>query len=373
VRGSLDAGDGPKTGEAAENCADRRERNSVFIGYFGPFCFLAVLPVLGLSGVLAPLSILPALIIFLLIGEALPWRRFAGPKRHDRLAYRLLPWFYIPSQLGVLVWGAAMAADPARDLSSIVVLGLTIGLCCGIFGVLAAHEMVHSRSRAEQALGQILLASMCYRHFRIAHVYGHHRFAGTPQDAATARKSESAYAFLVRSVLGQVTFAYQFECRRLKGRRLGILRHRLHQDAVCQILLYGTFLVFQPRIALFLALESVFAILVLEMFNYVAHYGLERRIGPDGRPERLTAYHSWNGKGAFANALIFNMGRHSDHHFRPTEPYQNLEPMPAVPELPGGYAGAILLAFVPPLWRQLMDPKVESWMNAVEPGKLTAY
>jgi alkane 1-monooxygenase len=333
----------------------------VFLGYLGPFCFLAMLPVLASFGTAAPLGVLPVLIVLLLIGEALPWRRFADPHPRSRLAYRLLPWFYIPSQLGVILWGAIAAADPARALSSVAVLGLTIGVFCGIFGVLAAHEMVHSRSRIEQALGQLLLVGMGYRHFRIAHVYGHHRFAGTPEDPATARKSENAYAFLVRSVFGQVAFSYHFETRRLKGRRLAFFAHRLHQDAAFQIALYGTLLIFQPRIALFLAIESVFAILVLEMFNYVAHYGLERRVGPEGRREKLAAYHSWNSRGAFANALTFNMGRHSDHHFRPAEPYQTLEPLPA-PYLPGGYAGAILIALVPPLWRYLMDPKVDHWV-----------
>ena len=52
------------------------------------------------------------------------------------------------------------------------------------------------------------------------------------------------------------------------------------------------------------------------------------------------------------------MGRHSDHHRRPAAPFEQLRRLDAAPELPAGYAGSILLAFVPPLWRRVMDKRV---------------
>jgi alkane 1-monooxygenase len=110
----------------------------------------------------------------------------------------------------------------------------------------------------------------------------------------------------------------------------------------------------------FLAAESAVAIAVLEMFNYVAHYGLIRERDAGGRLEPFAPHHSWNSSNVLANPIIFNMGRHSDHHTRPSVPYQTLRYIAEAPELPAGYAGSILLALVPPLWRRVMDPKIQN-------------
>jgi alkane 1-monooxygenase len=98
----------------------------------------------------------------------------------------------------------------------------------------------------------------------------------------------------------------------------------------------------------------------LETFNYVAHYGLSRRVGGDGRVERLTAQHSWNSARRMNNAALFNMGHHSDHHRLMTRSYEGLEPLAGAAELPSGYAAALLMALVPPLWRRVMDPRAEA-------------
>ncbi|HMQ26283.1 MAG TPA: hypothetical protein PKA98_09875, partial [Acidimicrobiales bacterium] len=42
----------------------------------------------------------------------------------------------------------------------------------------------------------------------------------------------------------------------------------------------------------------------------------------------------------------------------PTRRFQTLRHFDDVPQLPTGYAGMIVLATVPPLWRRVMDPKV---------------
>jgi alkane 1-monooxygenase len=109
---------------------------------------------------------------------------------------------------------------------------------------------------------------------------------------------------------------------------------------------------------IFFAAESYVAISVLEMFNYVAHYGLFRERNAVGSLEPFAPYHSWNSSNVMANPIIFNMGRHSDHHTRPSSLYETLRYIEGSPELPAGYAGSILLALVPPLWRRVMDPRV---------------
>jgi alkane 1-monooxygenase len=59
------------------------------------------------------------------------------------------------------------------------------------------------------------------------------------------------------------------------------------------------------------------------------------------------------------------MGRHSDHHRRPAAAYQALSEIGNAPELPLGYAGSILLALVPPLWRRVMDPRASGWRKII--------
>ncbi len=53
---------------------------------------------------------------------------------------------------------------------------------------------------------------------------------------------------------------------------------------------------------------------LLEIINYVEHYGLHRRKGEDGRYERTNHTHSWNSNFVFTNLVLFHLQRHSDHH-----------------------------------------------------------
>jgi alkane 1-monooxygenase len=115
--------------------------------------------------------------------------------------------------------------------------------------------------------------------------------------------------------------------------------------------------------------QAALAVVLLELFNYIAHYGLSRSY-TEGRLSKLGPHHCWNSARRMNNWSLFNMGRHGDHHRRPTAPYQALQAEPAAPELPFGYAGAILLALAPPLWRRAMDPRAALW-SRVEAGELT--
>jgi alkane 1-monooxygenase len=138
-----------------------------------------------------------------------------------------------------------------------------------------------------------------------------------------------------------------------------MLENRTLQDIFAIILVYaGIIAGFGMRGALFFLFQSAVAIVVLELFNYIAHYGLVRRIRDNGRLAPLSDACSWNTSNEFANLLLFNMGRHSDHHRRPAAAYPLLAGVSEAPELPLGYSGSILLALLPPLWRRVMDPCV---------------
>jgi alkane 1-monooxygenase len=325
--------------------------------FASPFLFALSVPVLYYSvAPCAPFLTVAALLAALIGAEFVSIRGSAAPPGETPRAYRFLPILYVPIQLAVIAW----ALFVARETSGVglAAFALSIGVTTGVFGVLAAHELVHGHDRAERTLGLALLTGMTYRHFRIAHVYGHHRYAATDRDPASARLGEGFYAFLVRTVATQFTDAWGFERQRIARHKGGLLENRVARDVMAMLIVYLAIgALFGPAGVVFFAAESAVAILVLEMFNYIAHYGLRRRSTESGR-EPFGRAHSWNSSNVLANALIFNMGRHSAHHARPDAPYESLTWIAAAPELPAGYAGSILLALVPPLWRRVMDPAV---------------
>ena len=115
---------------------------------------------------------------------------------------------------------------------------------------------------------------------------------------------------------------------------------------------------FGPVVLPWLAGQAVLGFCLLEAVNYLEHYGLRRRKLPTGRYERVGPQHSWNSDSIVANACLFQLQRHSDHHANPTRRYQTLRAHPDAPQLPAGYATMILLALIPPLWRHVMDRRV---------------
>jgi alkane 1-monooxygenase len=333
--------------------------------FTGPFGFLISIPALyGLSPgapLLTPLAILFALLVTEQIGRGLQ------PHHEASHAFRLLPILYIPAQLAVILWAALVTASSGHSSIAFVSLTISVGACSGVFGMLAAHEMVHSRSRWDQRLGLLMLFGMSYPHFRIAHVHGHHRSAATERDASTARIGESFYRFLLRTIPGQIVLAWSFEQRRTRRKPVPPICNRVVLGALLLVLVYAALALFQLKSAAFVAAESAVAIIVLELFNYVAHYGLVRHTRR-GALEPFADHHSWNSPGT-GNFLIFNMGRHSDHHHRPAISYEHLQPASGAPELPLGYAGSILLALAPPLWCAVMDHRIKPLAaGGLEPG-----
>lgn len=277
-------------------------------------------------------------------------------------AARWIPRVYILLQLAATAAAAVLVARPGTSALETVGLTLSAGVTTGVFGFLAAHEMIHSPDRRERALGLMLLGSVFYMHFRIAHVYGHHRRAATAEDPATARLGEGLYTFIGRTTVGQFREAWSFEARRRRrtGRPvIGLGNRMIHYLAVEALFGLAVALVSLRALA-FLLVVAAIAIVLLESFNYVAHYGLRRRILSDGRPERFAPRHSWNSGRRMNNAALFNMGRHSDHHRAMTHSYEGLQPLSGDAQLPSGYAAALLTAFVPPLWKRVMDPRARA-------------
>jgi alkane 1-monooxygenase len=186
----------------------------------------------------------------------------------------------------------------------------------------------------------------------------------TPDDPASSRLGESFYAFWPRTVIGSLRNAWRLEARRI-GRhdkhpfRIG--NDVLNSWLMTAVLWAVMIIVLGPGIAPYLLVQALIAITLLEAVNYLEHYGMLRQIvGKPGfeRYERVDPTHSWNSNHIATNVLLYHLQRHSDHHAHPTRRYQALRDHAQAPALPTGYAGMILLALVPPLWRRVMDPRV---------------
>jgi alkane 1-monooxygenase len=111
--------------------------------------------------------------------------------------------------------------------------------------------------------------------------------------------------------------------------------------------------------------QSFFAFSLLELVNYIEHYGMKRKILENGRFERVTALHSWNASHIVSNFLLFQLQRHSDHHANAYKPFQVLNHYEESPQLPSGYSAMIILALFPPLWFKVMDKRLADWKEKV--------
>lgn len=243
-------------------------------------------------------------------------------------------------------------------------IGMTcsVGLIVGTSGINVAHELGHRSKKSEQFLAKVLLLPALYMHFFIEHNRGHHKHVSTDADPASARLGENLYAFWWRSVSGSWVNAWKLEARRLqkKGQRWfswdnEMLRFQVFQLGylLCVGLLYAWWMV------LYALAVAIFGFLLLESVNYIEHYGLRRKNLPNGHPEPVQPWHSWNSDHELGRIFLYELTRHSDHHFKASRKYQVLRHFDESPQLPFGYPTSIIIALFPPLWFALMNPRVK--------------
>ncbi|HYQ77674.1 MAG TPA: alkane 1-monooxygenase [Solirubrobacterales bacterium] len=274
--------------------------------------------------------------------------------------YRWCTYVFIPIQYAGLVFACWMWANGDLTLAEDIGLALTMAVVGGI-AINTAHELGHKRASSEKWLSRIALAQTGYGHFFIEHNRGHHVKVATPEDPASSRLGEGFWAFLPRTVVGSLRSAWGIETTRLD--RLGKSHWSIHNDilsawAMTVVLFAGLTLAFGPVVLPYLLVQAVIGFSLLEVVNYLEHYGLLRQKREDGRYERCLPAHSWNSNNVASNVLLYHLQRHSDHHANPTRRYQALRHVDEAPQLPTGYAGMIVLAWFPPLWRRVMDPRL---------------
>jgi alkane 1-monooxygenase len=274
--------------------------------------------------------------------------------------YRWCTYLYLPLQYAGLVLACWLFSRPSLSTVDKVGLALTVGMVSGV-AINTAHELGHKRADLERWLSRLALAQSGYGHFFIEHNRGHHVKVATPEDPASARLGESFYAFWPRTVAGSLRSAWALERTRLRRLDSGPWTPRndiLTAWAMSLALFALLAVVFGAEVLPFLAIQAVVGFSLLEVVNYLEHYGLLRQRREDGRYERTRPEHSWNSNSAASNVLLYHLQRHSDHHANPVRRYQALRHVDEAPQLPTGYAGMILLALVPPLWRRVMDHRV---------------
>jgi alkane 1-monooxygenase len=274
--------------------------------------------------------------------------------------YRWCTYLYLPIQYAGLVFACWLWSHGHLSGIDKIGLALTVAMVSGI-AINTAHELGHKRASLERWLSKVGLAQSGYGHFFIEHNRGHHVRVATPEDPASARLGESFYAFLPRTVLGSLRSAWELE--RVRLRRLDSSPWTPRNDILSawamSAVLYAVLLAaFGLAILPYLIIQAVVGFSLLEVVNYLEHYGLLRQRREDGRYERTRPEHSWNSNSAASNVLLYHLQRHSDHHANPIRRYQALRHVKEAPQLPTGYAGMIVLAVVPPLWRRIMDRRV---------------
>lgn len=274
--------------------------------------------------------------------------------------YRRLTYATVPLHFVTLVGAAWYAGTQGLSVWGLIGLAIVTGLTSGL-AINTGHELGHKNSRIEKLLAKLVLAVPAYGHFTIDHNLGHHRNVSTPGDPASARMGESIYKFALREIPGAFKEAWAIERDRLQRRERSIWHpnNQILQSYYLTALLNIALIVWLGWVMVpFLLLHHASAYWQLTSANYIEHYGLLREQDENGKYERCEPRHSWNSNHVFSNLVLFHLERHSDHHASPLRRYQALRHFDDAPQLPNGYFGVYLLAYVPVLWFRVMDKRL---------------
>ena len=287
----------------------------------------------------------------------------------DRI-YDFLLYLILPIQYAILIWFLIIIDNPEATWWVTGGKILSMGLCCGILGINGAHELGHRIQPYEKIMAKSLLLTSLYMHFFIEHNRGHHKRVSTPEDPASARRGETLFTFWVRSIIGSYLSAWKLENSRLH--RKGRSPASFQNEMVIYHLIQGTLMlailfIFAWKTMCYFLLAATIGYLVLETVNYIEHYGLQRKKLQNGQYEHVRPQHSWNSDHPIGRLLLFELSRHSDHHYRPGRKYQTLRHINTSPQMPTGYPGMMILALFPPIWFHIMHQQILNFQATQAP------
>lgn len=274
-------------------------------------------------------------------------------------------WLALPLLTGLMLaglyqFGNLITVSTKQSVVSWLCGVVYAGLLIGTLGTVTAHELIHRRwGTFSHTIGRWLLAYSFDSNFAIEHVFGHHLNIATDKDPASAPRGRSVYQHILQSTWQGNISAWNIETKRLhrqKHRRLTPQNRFISGISMSLVLLVLAFVLADLNGLLFFALSGIVAKSLLEMVNYMEHYGLVRLHG-----RRVFPRHSWNSNNKISSWTLFNLTRHSHHHANANIPFQHLKPTPNAPMMPSGYLGTLALTLVPPLWYRIMKPKLAHW------------
>ena len=276
--------------------------------------------------------------------------------------YDFLLYFIVILQYSLLIkFLLAMSLD---EMTGADIAGRiwVMGLLCGTFGINVGHELGHRVNKFEQVLAKALLLTSLYMHFFTEHNKGHHKRVATPEDPSSARYGEPVYTFYFRTIFFSYISAWHIandEVRK-KGKPVFSLYNEMVQYSLIQLAFIAfIFFLFSGLVLLYFLAAAMIVILLLETVNYIEHYGLQRKPTGDGRYERAMPEHSWNSDHVIGRLMLFELSRHSDHHYLASRKYQVLRHHDASPQMPTGYPGMMILSLFPPAWFYVMNRRIK--------------
>ena len=277
-------------------------------------------------------------------------------KLFDWLLYLNLPVVY-----GLVLFALLTVSSIDLELFETIGLIITVGIVLAVNGINVAHELGHRQSTNERFLGKALLLPSFYMHFYIEHNFGHHLHAATPEDPATAKYNQSVYSFWFTSTLRQYFNSWKIQNMLLKNNQKSFfsVKNDMLWYSIIQISYLLLIFLFFGADGLFFALASgIVGFVLLETVNYIEHYGLLRLKLPSGRYERVRKIHSWNSNHAIGRIVLYELTRHSDHHYKSSKKYQILDSYEDSPQMPYGYPTSMVISLFPPLWFKIMNKRV---------------
>jgi alkane 1-monooxygenase len=207
-----------------------------------------------------------------------------------------------------------------------------------------AHEIMHKPGKFYRILATLHMVKLYYPHFTHHHLYNHHKHVATPGDPSSAKKGENVYSFIANCITGSWKGVYEEEKEQGKSWYNNYAVLSIFSSIAFAAL---TWYIWGYKSLIVHSINAIGSVIYLEGINYIEHYGLSRKLLPNGEYEKVTILHSWNAPHRFTNYLLFKLQRHSDHHENASKPYQTLVSLEKSPFLPHGYNLMILMSFFP--------------------------
>ncbi len=281
--------------------------------------------------------------------------------------FDVLLYLNIPLVFGIIYWFLTSVSSEVYSTSEVIGLTFSVGLVIGSNGINVAHELGHRKNQWEKTLGKLLLIPSMYMHFYIEHNFSHHQNAATKEDPATAKYNQTVFSFWITSITRQYLSAWKIQLGLLK--RNNVTFFSFKNDMFWYLIFQGSYLLgvysLFGRTGLMLSLiVAIIGIVLLETINYVEHYGLLRGKVESGRYERMGKIHSWNSNHIMGRVMLYELTRHSDHHYRAHKKYQLLNCHESSPQMPYGYPTSIVISLIPPLWFAIMNKRIPAEMRS---------